>query len=286
MPKKSKDLKFSKYQSTGNDFIVVDNRQGQISARWIKDQEFWAKACHRRYGIGADGILFLQKGQKPHDYVMGYMNADGAPVEMCGNGSRALADYALRKRPALKNKKLLQFQSNGVTYKVKWAKHKKSRWPSVLFPKAQAVNQINWAELGQKRQGITLNTGVPHVVILIDSLEELDKLNLEKEALPLRHHRLFPRGTNVNYIAINPNKTAPWHLAIRTFERGVEAETYSCGTGAVAAAYFYKNFLNPSGPDTILLKTKGGPLSVEVVSDGFWLAGPTELVYEGTLEGI
>ncbi len=265
---------FVKYESTGNDFIVIDNRKGVISKARQNDRSFWARVCHRRFGIGADGVLFLHKKPK-FNFEMIYLNADGARVEMCGNGSRALAHFAATLK-LNRGKKTMTFLSSEVTYQVKLNQGPEKAWPAVAFPPAHSVDSIDLKSFGHQGPQLFLNTGVPHVVFALSSSDELQKLDLVKAALPVRHSPLFIRGTNVNFIAVESEK-----IHIRTFERGVEDETYSCGTGAVAAACFYR--MHFKKVDVIDLVTKGGPLTVFFKGEIPWLCGPTRAVFKGVL---
>ena len=267
-------IPFVKYESTGNDFIVIDNRKGVISEDLQNNRAFWARACHRRFGIGADGVLFLCKKAK-FNFEMIYLNADGARVEMCGNGSRALAHFAATLR-LNRGKKTMRFLSSGVEYQVKLGQGPQKNWPSIAFPPPNSVDQIDLMSFGYPRPYLFLNTGVPHTVFALETLEELQQLELGKAALPVRHSPLFPRGTNVNFLAVESDK-----IHLRTFERGVENETYSCGTGAVAAACFYR--MHFKKVQRAQLTTKGGPLLVSFIGEIPWLSGPTRAVFKGLL---
>ncbi|HAZ11634.1 MAG: diaminopimelate epimerase [Bdellovibrionales bacterium GWA2_49_15] len=265
---------FTKYESTGNDFIVIDNRKGIISQALQSNRALWARACHRRYGIGADGVLFLHKKPK-FNFEMIYLNADGAQVEMCGNGARALAHFAASLK-LNRGKNSMQFFSSGVEYQVKLNQGPKKTWPSIAFPRPNSVDAISLKSFGYSGPHLYLNTGVPHTVFVLATLAELKNLDIVKAALPIRHSMLFPRGTNVNFMAIEGPK-----IHLRTFERGVEDETYSCGTGAVAAACFYRMLL--ATVSRVTLMTKGGPLLVTFSREIPWLSGPTRAVFKGML---
>lgn len=268
------EVPFVKYESTGNDFIVIDNRKGIISEACQNDRTFWAQACHRRFGIGADGVLFLHKKAK-YNFEMIYLNADGARVEMCGNGSRALAHFAATLK-LNRGKNTMSFLSSGVEYQVELKQGPQKNWPSIKFPSPESISSIDLKAFGYPGPFLYLNTGVPHTVFALASLEELQKLDIVKAALPIRHSPLFPRGTNVNFLAVQDEK-----IHLRTFERGVEDETFSCGTGAVAAAYFYRLYFKKIEPVSLI--TKGGPLLVSFNREIPWLSGPTRAVFKGHL---
>jgi diaminopimelate epimerase len=255
-------LSFSKYQGTGNDFILIDNREGAGSTL---TREQIAFLCNRRFGIGADGLMLLQE-RDGYDFEMVYFNADGAEGSMCGNGGRCIVMFA---------KKL------GL---VKQAAH----FLATDGPHDALVTEAGHVELKMKnvshverRNGVCiLNTGSPHYVQPVTQLSQLDVFAAGRA---IRYNDEFrSEGINVNFI--EPLQEG---IAIRTYERGVEDETLSCGTGATAAALSVATVAD--GPQEIALQTHGGSLSVKFVKRGpdqfedIWLCGPAQLVFEGTI---
>jgi len=211
----------------GNDFVVVDNRSGIIT----DPQCFALAVCHRRYGVGADGLLLVENSHKA-DFLMQYYNSDGSNAGMCGNGGRCIAKYAYDN--GFVSKSTFTFEAFDYIYEA-------TRCAPTLYELKMKEPQD--ARLHQRItiNGITLlghylNTGTDHVVLFTDEnaeLKSLDTIDVGKIGRAIRHHELFqPKGTNVNFVSmIGSNK-----IEIRTYERGVEDETLACGTGSVASA--------------------------------------------------
>ncbi|MCX6989590.1 MAG: diaminopimelate epimerase, partial [Chlamydiae bacterium] len=213
-------LSFSKYQAAGNDFIIIDDRAGSFPAE--KDQ-FIHNLCHRRFGIGADGLLLLQKSSIAN-FRIRIFNADGKEVAMCGNGMRCFVHYlgslGFRGDPFV-----VETMHDTVYCHIKGDKISvKLDNPSVLYwgVELEADNQ--------SLEAFVVHTGVPHAVIFVDDLDHVDVEGLGRK---VRNHSLFaPHGVNVNFAKMGSDGS----VHVRTYERGVEGETYSCGTGAAAVA--------------------------------------------------
>jgi len=212
---------FYKMSGSGNDFIIIDNRDQMIKAKGLPD--FVKKICRRRISVGADGLILLEKSDKV-DFKWRFFNSDGSQAEMCGNGARCAARFAFLHRIAGKNMSfetaagIISAQIQGDLVKIKLTDPTDYR----------ADYQIKLANGLQNISSI--NTGVPHVVIFCENLEKIEVNKLGKE---IRYHKIFqPEGTNINFICRLSDKT----FAMRTYERGVEGETLACGTGAVACA--------------------------------------------------
>ena len=265
-------LSFSKYSGSGNDFILVDNRE-QLFPHENKGQI--VRLCHRKHGIGADGLILLEHSSKA-DYKMRIFNADGGEAELCGNGIRCL--FLFLNDLGLPN----------LNYKIETME-------SVITGKNNKdFIDISMPEPHDVRPNISLNidniplvlhhinTGVPHAVIFVDDLESDHWMKLAPQ---IRHHAIFaPHGTNVNFIKIDPSGV----VNIRTYERGVEGETLACGTGAIAAALTASTLYCVKSP----VKVK--PRSNESLKIGFKLvndkpeqvtmSGPANFIFKGVLD--
>ncbi len=265
-------ISFSKYQGTGNDFVLIDDRAETFPA---PNQALIAHLCHRRFGIGADGLILLQNNtdefmpgpDSPRfDFRMVYFNADGAEGSMCGNGGRCLVRFA---------HDLGLFESKARFLAVD-GEHLAEVRGNDIHLKMGDVPDI------EDRGGLTfLHTGSPHVVRFIENLDTFDVVN---EGRRIRHDEAFqPGGTNVNYAELIDAHT----LFVRTFERGVEDETFSCGTGVTAVALAAHRQHNVSSP--VPVQTIGGNLRVSFNAlpgsgfDNVYLIGPAQHVFDGTI---
>ncbi len=255
-------MDFYKYQGTGNDFVLIDDRNETFPS---SNQALIEHLCHRRFGIGADGLILLQN-DPDYDFRMVYFNADGAEGSMCGNGGRCIVRFA---------HDLGLFDSE-TRFRAVDGEHTAVVCEEDIFLKMGAVSGI------EDREGLTfLNTGSPHVVRFVDDLESLDVV---VEGRTIRYSStLQPNGTNVNYAQVLDDNT----VFVRTYERGVEDETYSCGTGVTAVALVAHQQLAMLDP--IFIKTIGGNLRVSFnrLADGrfddIYLIGPAKRVFAGTI---
>ncbi|MEO0900066.1 MAG: diaminopimelate epimerase [Bacteroidota bacterium] len=259
-------LTFYKYQGTGNDFIMLDNRSKALED--ILSQEKIAFLCDRRFGIGADGLILLSDSVS-EDFRMMYYNADGNESTMCGNGGRCLVAFA--HELGIKKDKLSFDAIDGLHYA--WVQHGMVRLQMVQAKNYRQKNEaIHWVD-----------TGSPHLVLMEE--REIKSIDVEVEGAKHRWSKEFEEigGTNVNFVNVESGN----RLNVRTFERGVEGETLSCGTGVTAAAYAYLKKEDKSGK--VAIRTLGGDLSVEIESIGeedeqVFLEGPAKKVFEGTIE--
>jgi diaminopimelate epimerase len=265
-------LRFTKMNGAGNDFVLIDNRLGDL--RLAAEQI--AKICDRHRGVGADGVLLLERAANGADFRMRYYNADGGEAEMCGNGARCFARYASRVAgPAEK----LSFETPA----------------GVIGATLQGeLVCLNMSEPRDLQLGITIplpdrqipahfvNSGVPHVVVPVNDLENVDVRGIGSA---VRQHELFaPKGTNVNFLKRRGEKA----VSIRTYERGVEDETLACGTGVVASALIFAAVQEIEGPIGVLVRG-GNELEVAFEQTGgqfknVTLTGPADFVFEGTIE--
>lgn len=253
---------FNKYQGAGNDFIIIDNRKAAFNP---DDSILIAKLCDQRFGIGADGLILVSDSMQ-HDYEMKYFNADGYEGTMCGNGGRCSADFAIRS--GIAGKKLTFKAIDGI--------HKAIAEGKIIRLKMGDVNGTRIVN-----GNYFINTGSPHYILFNNNIDGID---VNSEGKKIRWSVDFaPEGTNVNFVEKTDNM-----IYVRTFERGVEEETLSCGTGVTASAiasvlsgHFDTNNVN--------VKTKGGNLSVSFNISGnhisdIWLSGPAVFVFEGKIE--
>jgi diaminopimelate epimerase len=257
-------LQFYKYQGTGNDFVIVDNRKRTFDKLPVK------QICNRRFGIGADGLMLLEE-TPGYDFKMVYYNSDGNVSSMCGNGGRCLGMFA--HKLGLGENKTLDFTAIDGPHTV-----------IILDNEMVSIKMNDVEKVKLLGNDFELNTGSPHYVKFIDDTDKLDILN---EAHKVRYASKYKdKGINVNFV----QETGNHSLKVRTYERGVEDETYSCGTGvtACAIALSEKNKFT-DGNYQIQLDTPGGKLEVRFTKSAgkyleIWLTGPAVEVYSGIFE--
>lgn len=257
----SMELSFFKYQGTGNDFVMIDNRKGAFPK---KSQKLITSLCDRRFGIGADGLILLEEDET-YDFKMVYFNSDGKEGSMCGNGGRCLVAFA----------KELKLIDTSTTFMAVDGLHSASIENGIISLKMQDVEEIY-----EKVKYTFLNTGSPHHVQFVDDLENFD---VAKKGAKIRYGIYGESGSNINFV----KQLSEASFAVRTYERGVEDETLSCGTGVTAVALAVHH-LGVSGLTHINISTLGGELSVKFdsTSKGYkniYLIGPAKLVYKGMI---
>jgi diaminopimelate epimerase len=257
-------LHFYKYQGAGNDFILVDNRKNAVDHH---NPELIAKVCDRRFGIGGDGMMFLQL-KEGYDFEMIYYNSDGQPSSMCGNGGRCMVAFA---------KFLGVIESETEFLAVDGPHYAKitddGNWVSLQVINAEPV----------KRDGddYVLNTGSPHYIQLTTGLANKD---VYRDGYSIRNNATYAaKGINVNFV-----EPMDEGYFVRTFERGVEDETYACGTGVTAVALAMAVHNQQIGHITTPIKVLGGNLNIRFDYDGtefsdIFLEGPAERVFEGEI---
>ena len=253
-------IKFEKFQATGNDFIMMDNRDGKFPKT---DHALIAHLCHRQFGIGADGLILIEAAEAA-DFTMVYFNADGAPGSFCGNGSRAATRFAESLGLIVKNGSLQAF--DGIHF-------------AEIDDKVIRMSMANVQNGSPVLNGIFIDTGSPHYVEFRDNLKSIDVFT---EGKALRKHDQFkPGGSNINFVeTVAQNK-----IGVRTFERGVENETFSCGTGVTASAMVS---VRNEGRHSISVETLGGELVIdfEKTANGYenvFLTGPANQVFSGEI---
>ena len=258
------NLFFYKYQGTGNDFIIIDNRNDDINL----NKKQVTQLCDRRFGVGADGLMLI-KNKPGFDFEMIYYNADGNMSTMCGNGGRCLVKFAynmgLRKSDYLFNAvdgpHNANIESNG--------------WVDL---KMKDVDSVETSMLSD----YILDTGSPHYVKPAGDVQHIDVV---KQARDIRYGKRFAdKGINVNFVELEEEGK----IYVRTYERGVEDETLSCGTGVTASALVFAH--NENGFNHVVVKTPGGNLAVDFDKTGetsfknIWLCGPAVFVFKGEIE--
>jgi diaminopimelate epimerase len=235
-------IPFFKMSGSGNDFIIIDNR-GRLMEN-MPARDFVRAVCRRSISLGADGLILIEKPQKAGcDFSWRFFNADGSEAEMCGNGGRCAARYAVINGLAGKN---LSFETlAGIIHAEVTGDRAKIELPS---PQAPEMN-IRLSVDGENILLHFINTGVPHVVLFVDSIADAQVCTLGNK---IRFHQRFqPAGTNVNFVSAADTS----QLYVRTYERGVEDETLACGTGSVAAALVASALGMVSSP--VQVKTRG-----------------------------
>ena len=254
-------LQFYKYQGTGNDFVILDNREGNIQL----SKEQVALICDRHFGIGSDGLMLLNKHES-YDFEMVYYNADGALGTMCGNGGRCLTKFAFDKG----------IQANTYNFIASDGEHQavidENGWIHLKMIDVQEISIVHEATV--------LNTGSPHYIKPVSDLSNYDVFT---EGKKIRYNETYNKvGINVNFVEWNENE-----LFVRTYERGVENETFSCGTGVTAAAIAMS--AETFGHQETKIRTLGGSLLIKFNKvdaqhyNNVWLCGPASLVYEGQI---
>jgi diaminopimelate epimerase len=267
-------LAFTKLHGNGNDFILIDEVHRERVPELSK-ADFAIHCCHRNFGIGGDGVLFLG-GSMQADLAMRLLQPDGSEAEMCGNGIRCLAKYAY---DAGYVRDSFRVETLAGIIPVQVREVDDCFWVSVDMgiprfdrPSIPALGSGDFLmEKMANFQVSAVNTGVPHAVIFVEDLD----LPLTEIAPIIRHNDIFPEGANVNFVKLGDP------LQLRTFERGVEAETFSCGTGAVASASVARRL--GLAEDEVLAETAGGPLLITFEEDRAFMEGPAVTVYTGEL---
>lgn len=261
-------ISFFKFQGCGNDFIIIDDRNQEVSLPGNKINNL----CNRRFGIGADGLILI-RNHKDFDFEMVYYNSDGNIGSMCGNGSRCAVSFAFD----------LGLIKNNCTFLASDGKHEAEiKSISDNSEKIVAVKMRDVEEIEINSDFIFLNTGSPHVVI---PQSNLDEVNIFEEGRKIRFNERFKaEGTNVNFIEKEND-----FLKVRTYERGVEDETLSCGTGVTASAIASSVINSSNGNNSCKIKTPGGELLVSFIRENnsaknVWLQGPATFVFKGEIE--
>ncbi len=258
-------LKFYKYEGAGNDFILIDNRKHVFSH--AEKPELIKKLCDRHFGIGADGLMVLEE-KEGFDFEMIYYNADGLQGSMCGNGGRCITAFA-------KHLQLINDETNFLAVDgPHYAKISENTWVS--------LQMIDVSEIRMDGDAFVLNTGSPHYVLTVSDLKDLDVFT---EGKAIRNNSTYKaEGINVNFVEDKGD-----HYYVRTYERGVENETYACGTGVTAVALAMAKKKDQKGHIQTSIRVPGGHLGVRFNYDGstfkdVFLEGPATFVFSGIID--
>ena len=265
-------IEFYKMSGSGNDFIVIDNRRNIIDAKGLSD--LIAKVCRRKMAVGADGFILVENSDKA-DFKWRFFNSDGSIAEMCGNGARCVARFAYLHDIAGPNMAfetlagIVEARVTGDRVKVKMTDPSELKTDDTIETK---IGRLSFS---------SINTGVPHVVIVNDMIDDVDIVEIGRE---IRFHERFsPAGTNVNFVCGIAGNT----IAIRTYERGVEDETLDCGTGAAAGAIVMAYKMKLKSPISVLTKS-GGYLNIYYKENkgkyyDIYLEGDARIIYKAQL---
>lgn len=268
-------LSFTKMNGAGNDFVMLDNRDGSL----VLTGPQIARLCDRHRGVGADGLLMVEPPSNGADCRMRYYNADGGEAEMCGNGARCFARFARKVSGHAAD--VISFETQAGIIGAQCV------GDEVRIDMSEPHSYATAATLSVEGEELTvhsINTGVPHAIVFVEDLEATD---VQRLGAAIRYHAHFaPRGTNVNFVKV----VAPGELAVRTYERGVEGETLACGTGVAACALIHhleSGALSPvailvRGGDTLRVGFERGETAGDFTK--LTLTGPADFVFDGTVE--
>jgi diaminopimelate epimerase len=265
-------LRFTKMDGAGNDFILIDNRAGEVHLNRTQI----ARLCDRHRGIGADGILLLENPSGHADFRMRYFNADGGEAEMCGNGARCFARFANQVAGAHGK---ISFETRAGVISAELA----GDLVTLRMTEPTELRLSVPLQIGAEEKIVHfVNSGVPHVVVPVAHVGDVD---VSRDGSAIRHHEMFsPKGANVNFI----EKRGADKIAVRTYERGVEDETLACGTGVVASALIFAATENVNGPINVIARggdeLRVGFEKTDMQFRNVMLTGPAEFVFEGTIE--
>lgn len=282
---KDKPIPFMKLSGSGNDFILIDNREGIVAPR--RAGSLAAKVCAHRLSVGGDGLILIERSRRAH-FRWRLFNADGSEADFSGNGARCAARFAYLKRIAPRRMRI-ETPAGVIEAEMVAGSHARAVGTAreadavkVRFPDPKGLRlHLRVPVAGVEREAHFIDTGVPHCVYLVDDSDSVDVVGVGR---PTRHHPLFqPTGTNVNFIKI----VDPHRIRIRTYERGVEDETLACGTGAIASALIASLVGKVESPVTMVPQS-GLDLTVHFNSlgDAFtdvYLQGDARAVSEGRI---
>lgn len=261
-------LEFTKMSASGNDFILIDNRSGALYKRYNNINQFVVKVCRRCHSVGADGLILIEKSDVA-DFSWRFFNADGSEAEMCGNGGRCAARFAFTN--GITGEKMAFETVAGIIKAEVEGRRVKLQLTTPTDLKLDYAIKLEDKELFIN----SVNTGVPHAILLSD---DIDYVPVEELGRAVRYHAAFgEKGTNVDFVKIVDRA----NLIVRTYERGVEGETYACGTGVVASGVILKEKGLIDNPVNIL--TKGGETLRVYVDEEVYLEGDTKIIYTALL---
>lgn len=268
-------VSFCKFSGSGNDFIIIDNREHRIDA--VQLTPFIAKVCNRRMSVGADGLILVEEGTGV-DFRWRYFNSDGSLADMCGNGARCVARFAYLNGIAGTS---MSFENQTVVVSAEIKDQRvKINMPDPVDFRADYTLDVD----GEPVTVSSINTGVPHVLIRVKNRDALNHVDVIGRGKEIRFHRDYaPEGTNVNYITPLEDNG----IVIRTYERGVEDETLACGTGAIAAALVTARQSGVDSPISVTTRS-GGRLDITFLENegrfsDIHLEGDARMIYRGEL---
>jgi diaminopimelate epimerase len=272
------ELKFTKMQGCGNDFILIDDREAGIPEQ--KKGELAGLLCQRGFAIGADGVLILCiPTTSSYDVRMQVFNADGSEAEMCGNGMRCFAKYVYERGLVRSSRMKVETLAGLIVPEVEV--DEKGAVTSIRVfmgvPVFNTIEQMLFVndEIGEIKL-TALSLGNPHAVVIVDSF---DGLEVDSVGKAIESHKAFPNKTNVDFVVRNAKR----EISVRTYERGV-GETLSCGTGSTASVLTLNKLGYVNLNEPVIVHTKGGDLVVELKEEGAYLMGPAEEVYVGVVK--
>ena len=259
-------VQFFKYHGTGNDFIIIDNRDKSFNA---DDSDKILQLCDRRFGIGADGLMLLESNSK-YDFEMIYFNSDGKKGSMCGNGGRCIISFAHKLG-------LIKDETHFIAYNKIYKGRIENKLIKLKMQDVLTIEEYNEPNIS----GFIVDTGSPHYVVFVDDVENL---NVYEEGRKIRYSEKFKhKGINVDFVKIINNDT----INVRTYERGVEDETLSCGTGVVASSIVTSHKIK-AATNRFNIITKGGNLKTSFekhdIYNNVWLEGEATFVFKGEIE--
>ena len=265
------ELSFTKMEGTGNDFFLINNHRGEHKHDW---QALARRYCHRRFGIGADGLIVLEPSPQA-DFTMRIFNADGSEAEMCGNGARCAAAFAV-------DQGIAQTEMRFATLAGVIAAKVNPDTVAIRVTEPHSLKMDVAIEIDSRPYSLGfVNTGVPHAILFVDTIEAVPVDSLGRA---IRRHTAFaPAGTNADFVQVMDEG----HIRVRTYERGVEAETLACGTGATASAII-SQALGRVRRTPVHVNMPGGELMIDFsLVDGrysdVWLIGAVTSVFSGTI---
>ena len=273
-------LRFVKMSGAGNDFVLVDNREGVFEES--EKASLTRRVCRRKLGVGADGLILIElptaseEGASGADFVMRYFNADGSEGELCGNGTRCAAVFA-REIGAAGSSQAIATLAGVLAAEILPRGPDETATVRVVMAKPSPIRRLRIPDLpGGEAELFALEVGVPHAVEVVSDVGAVDVL---RRGSAIRHDATFPAGANANFIALDGRAG---EIRLRTFERGVEAECLACGTGATAAVTVAHRFCG--WPPVVPVRVESGDLiHIDLTGDAPLMEGPVTRVYEGAL---
>lgn len=259
---------FSKMSASGNDFVIIDNRDGKVYERFPDIFDFVAKICRFHHSVGADGVILIENS-RGHDFCWRFFNADGSEAEMCGNGGRCAARFAFMN--GIAGKKMSFETVAGIIKAEVHGQKVKLQLTRPVDTKLDYAVALEDKELFVS----SVNTGVPHAVLLVS---DIDHVPVDELGRMIRYHKVFgAKGTNVDFVEVIDKDNA----RVRTYERGVEGETLACGTGAVASGVILREKSLARSP--VNIHTRGGEILKIYINDEVYLEGDARFIYKGEL---